>query len=36
VACHEGETTCPNGLICANSQLLTNVQICIDPATIEQ
>jgi hypothetical protein len=36
VACHEGETMCPTGLICANSQLLTNVQICIDPATIEQ
>jgi len=36
VACHEGETMCPNGLTCANSQLLTNVQICIDPATIEQ
>lgn len=36
IACHEGETMCPTGLICANSQLLTNVQICIDPATIEQ
>jgi len=36
VACHEGETMCPSGLTCANSQLLTNVQICIDPATIEQ
>jgi hypothetical protein len=36
VACHEGETMCPSGLTCANSQLLTNVQICIDPASIEQ
>lgn len=36
VACHKDETMCPSGLICANSQLLTNVQICVDPATIEQ
>jgi hypothetical protein len=35
-ACHDGETECPQGLECANSQLLTNVQICIDPASIEQ
>ena len=36
VACHADETECPAGDICANSQLLTNVQVCIDPATIEQ
>jgi hypothetical protein len=36
VACHEQEETCPSGLTCANSQLLTNVQVCIDPRTIEQ
>lgn len=35
-ACHEQAPTCPDGLICANSQLLTNVQVCIDPATIQQ
>jgi hypothetical protein len=35
-ACHQGEDTCPSNLICANSQLLSNLQICIDPATIEQ
>jgi hypothetical protein len=36
VACHESDPKCPSGLICANSQLLTNVQVCIDPASIEQ
>jgi hypothetical protein len=36
IACHEQEDTCPDSLICANSQLLTNVQVCIDPRTIEQ
>jgi hypothetical protein len=36
VACHGEETPCPSGLICANSQLLTNVQVCIDPASIDQ
>jgi hypothetical protein len=36
IACHAGGTACPSGLVCANSQLLTNVQVCIDPATIEQ
>jgi hypothetical protein len=36
VACHEDMKTCPSNLVCANSQLLTNVQVCIDPATIEQ
>lgn len=35
-ACHDGDGTCPQGLACANSQLLTNLQICIDPATIQQ
>jgi hypothetical protein len=35
-ACHVGETECPSSYICANSQLLTNVQVCIDPASIEQ
>jgi hypothetical protein len=36
IACHQGEETCPAGNVCANSQLLTNLQVCIDPATIEQ
>ena len=36
VACHDQDDKCPSGLVCANSQLLTNVQICIDPSTIEQ
>jgi hypothetical protein len=36
IACHDTEDKCPSNLICANSQLLTNVQICIDPSTIEQ
>ena len=36
IACHIGEDTCPAQTICANSQLLANVQVCIDPATIEQ
>jgi hypothetical protein len=35
-ACHVDETECPSGDICANSQLLTNVQVCIDPASIMQ
>ena len=35
-ACHEDEDTCPSGTICANSQILTNVQICIEPSTISQ
>ena len=35
-ACHEGEGTCPSGLICANSQLLTNLQICISADSIQQ
>jgi len=36
VACHEQDPKCEGGDICANSQLLTNVQVCIDPATIQQ
>jgi hypothetical protein len=28
-------SACSAGDICADSQLLTNVQVCIDPATIE-
>jgi hypothetical protein len=36
VACHEQDPKCTGGDICANSQLLTNVQVCIDPATIQQ
>lgn len=36
VACHEQDSKCTGGDICANSQLLTNVQVCIDPATIQQ
>jgi hypothetical protein len=35
-ACHVDESECPSSYICANSQLLTNVQVCIDPASIEQ
>jgi hypothetical protein len=35
-ACHQADPQCPAGTICANSQLLTNLQVCIDPATIEQ
>jgi hypothetical protein len=35
-ACHTGDDTCPAGLECANSQILANVQICIDPETISQ
>ena len=36
IACHQVEPDCPNGTVCANSQLLTNLQVCIDPSTIEQ
>jgi hypothetical protein len=36
IACHEDQAECPAGTECANSQLLTNVQVCIDPATIRQ
>lgn len=36
IACHEEMDECPAGDVCANSQLLTNVQVCIDPATIQQ
>jgi hypothetical protein len=36
IACHEQDSKCSGGDICANSQLLTNVQVCIDPATIQQ
>lgn len=35
-ACHVGIDECPGNNVCANSQLLTNVQVCIDPMTIEQ
>ena len=35
-ACHQNMTECPGSLVCANSQLLTNLQVCIDPATIQQ
>ena len=34
--CHQGETECGPGMICANSQLLTNIQVCVDPSSIEQ
>lgn len=34
IACHSVDPECPVGTLCANSQLLSNVQICIDPATI--
>jgi hypothetical protein len=36
IACHEQDPKCTGGDICANSQLLTNVQVCIDPASIQQ
>lgn len=36
IACHQQDPECESGLECANSQLLTNIQICIDPATIQQ
>jgi hypothetical protein len=36
IACHQQEPKCEGNLVCANSQLLTNVQVCIDPATIQQ
>jgi hypothetical protein len=36
IACHQADPQCPVGTICANSQLLTNLQICIDPSTIGQ
>jgi hypothetical protein len=36
VACHQDDPVCPSSLQCANSQLLTNIQVCIDPATIMQ
>lgn len=35
-ACHVGTDACPGTYVCANSQILTNVQVCIDPSTIEQ
>ena len=36
IACHQDLTECPGGQVCANSQLLTNLQVCIDPASIAQ
>lgn len=36
IACHQGETECPGSNVCSNSQILTNLQVCIDPATIAQ
>lgn len=36
IACHQENDECPAGNVCSNSQLLTNIQVCIDPATIEQ
>lgn len=36
IACHEVDPECPSGTVCSNSQILTNVQVCIDPSTIEQ
>lgn len=35
-ACHQDEDTCPSSLVCANSQILTNVQICVSPESIQQ
>ncbi|MGD8862376.1 MAG: hypothetical protein PVI30_20360 [Myxococcales bacterium] len=36
IACHQDDPQCPAGRSCENSQLLTNLQVCIDPATIQQ
>lgn len=36
IACHQDMEDCPGNNVCSNSQLLTNLQVCIDPATIEQ
>ncbi|MDD9935656.1 MAG: hypothetical protein OXT09_18740 [Myxococcales bacterium] len=36
IACHQADPQCPAGNECANSQLLTNLQVCIDPETIRQ
>jgi hypothetical protein len=36
IACHEDDAPCPSGMVCANSQLLTNVQVCVDPASLQQ
>lgn len=36
IACHQVEPDCPSGTVCSNSQLLTNLQVCIDPSSIEQ
>jgi len=35
-ACHEDAATCPPALVCSDSQLLSNVQVCIDPASLKQ
>lgn len=35
IACHPLDPECPTGTLCENSQLLTNLRICIDPATIQ-
>jgi hypothetical protein len=35
LACHEHGQLCPAGLLCADSQLIPNVQICVDPASLE-
>jgi len=36
LACHEHGQICPSGLLCADSQLIPNVQICIDPVSLQQ
>ena len=36
LACHEHGQLCPSGLLCADSQLIPNVQVCIDPASLDQ
>jgi hypothetical protein len=36
LACHEHGQVCPSGLLCADSQLIPNVQICVDPASLQQ
>ena len=35
-ACHAGQSPCPLGLVCTNSQFLTNMQVCVDPASLSQ
>lgn len=36
LACHEHGQLCPSGLLCTDSQLIPNVQICVDPVSADQ